>query len=255
MLRIGISSCFFHADPLRPVFKGKTLLYLVEDVSRWLLNQNVLAYMIPTLPESSSLTLKTIVQDLDGLILQGGADVSPTSYGETPEKPEWSGDATRDKYETGLVKEFVSQNKPVFGICRGLQLLNVAFGGTLHQDIQTHVKGSLQHRNWEIYDQNFHEVEIVADSGLSKLFPNIKKAKVNSVHRQAIKTLAPGFKAEALSEGDQLIEAIRKEGPNYVMAVQWHPEFQDPKDKSILSTHPLLTEFLKVAEKRKKKNA
>jgi putative glutamine amidotransferase len=252
MLRIGVSSCFMHADPKRAIFKGKTLLYLVEDVAHWLLPHGVLAYLIPSLPSTSKVPLAKMVGDLDGLVLQGGADVAPQTYGETPLKPEWSGDPVRDRYEIELVNEFVAQGKPVLGLCRGLQLLNVAYGGTLFQDIQTQVAQSFNHRDWEIYDQNFHEIEIDKGSWLSKLYGGITHAKINSVHHQAVKDLGKGLVAEAHSHHDRIVEAIRAEGGDYVVGVQWHPEFQDPKDKTLLDTQPLLNDFLEQAKKRKK---
>jgi putative glutamine amidotransferase len=250
-LRIGVASCFFHADPQRPIFKGKTLLYLVENVGHWLLNEGVLTYTIPTLPKSSTLSLTQVIDDLDGLVLQGGSDVAPQSYGETPLKPEWSGDAVRDRYEIEMVQGFRSQGKPVLGLCRGLQLLNVAFGGTLIQDIATQIPGALTHRNWEIYDQNFHDIDIVPDSGLGRLHAGVTRAQVNSVHHQAIKQLGAGLRVEATSVGDGIIEAIRSTDDDYVVGVQWHPEFQNDGDKSLLSTKPLLKEFLAHAQKRK----
>lgn len=252
MLRIGVSSCFYHADPQRPIFKGKTLLYMVEDVAHWLLPRGVLPYLIPSLPATSKIPLARMVSDLDGLVLQGGADVAPQTYGETPLRPEWGGDAVRDRYEIELVNEFVAQGKPVLGLCRGLQLLNVAYGGSLYQDIKSQVAGSLDHRDWEIYDQNFHDIEIDKGGWLSNLYGGITKAKINSVHHQAIKDLGKGLVAEAHSHSDRIVEAIRADGPDYVIGVQWHPEFQDPKDKSLLDTGPLLVDFLEQAKKRKK---
>ena len=251
MLRIGVSSCFMHADPQRAIFKGKTLLYLVQDVSDWLLGKGLCPYVIPTLPSFSALALKDIVNDLDGLVLQGGADLAPESYGEKPMKPEWSGDAIRDRYEIALVREFRAQKKPVFGICRGLQLLNVAYEGTLYQDIKTQVPGALSHREWEVYENHFHEVEILPGTRLAGLYPGVKTAKINSVHHQAIKDLGRGLRAEAKSTPDGLVEVIRSEGAEYVVGVQWHPEFQDRKDASLLPTAPLLDEFISEAKKRK----
>jgi putative glutamine amidotransferase len=251
MLKIGLSSCFFHADPQRPVFKGKTLLYLEQSLSHWLMSEGALAYLIPAVGKDSQVALRDYAWDLDGLVLQGGSDVSPTSYGEKPQRPEWSGDAVRDKYEIELAKEFMACNKPVLGICRGLQLINVAFGGTLHQDIETQVKGSRNHRNWEIYDQNFHEIEIEPQSKLAKLH-GVKTGKVNTVHHQAIKDLGKGLVVEARSAGDGIIEAIRGEDNEpYVYAVQWHPEFHDPSDKSLLDATPILRDFLLEAKRQR----
>lgn len=252
MLKIGVSSCFFHADPQRAIFKGKTLLYLVQDVGNWLLTQKVLPVLIPTLPNDSPMSLSEVVAELDGLVLQGGSDVAPESYGETPLKPEWAGDRRRDLYEMALVSEFVRQHKPVLGLCRGLQLLNVAFKGTLYQDIGTQLMTTTNHRNWDVYDQNLHEIEIAPNSGLQKLYPGVETVTINSVHHQAIKDLGPGFRAEAFSKSDRLIEAIRLEGAEYVVGVQWHPEFQSSQDSTLLSTKPLLNEFIAEAKKRKR---
>ena len=241
-LRIGISACFFHSDPKRPIFKGKTLQYLEQSMAHWVISEGVIAYMIPMPP--ACVSMRDWVLDLDGLVLQGGSDVSPKSYGQKALKPEWEGDYIRDQYEMELFHEFHAQKKPVLGICRGAQLINVACGGTVHQDIATHVPGSLTHRDWEIYDQNFHEINID-----SKIFPGVKVAKVNSIHHQGIEKLGKNLVVEATSEKDAIIEAVRGTEGSFVYAVQWHPEFQDPKDKSLLDCKPLLKAFLKEAVK------
>jgi putative glutamine amidotransferase len=241
--RIGISACFFHADPNRPIFKGKTLLYLEQSIAHWLASKNVLYYMIPNTPANSPIGLQDLADDLDALVLQGGSDVSPKCYGEEALKPEWNGDYVRDQYEIELVKLFALKGKPILGICRGLQLLNVAYGGTLFQDIETQVPNSLTHRNWSIYDQNFHTIDFVEGSHLQKRYGGLKRAKVNSVHHQAIKDLAKGFQVEARSEKDNIIEAVRHKGPGFISAVQWHPEFHDPRDSSVLDSSKILEDF------------
>ncbi|MGZ3697414.1 MAG: gamma-glutamyl-gamma-aminobutyrate hydrolase family protein [Bdellovibrionota bacterium] len=251
-MRIGISSCFFHADPQRAIFKGKTLLYLEQSLGHWVQSQGVMAYTIPTIPEGSALKIRDYVQDLDGLVLQGGSDVSPKSYGEQPLKAEWGGDFVRDQYEIALAQEFMTQKKPVLGVCRGLQLLNVAFGGTLVQDIGTQLETAVTHRNWDVYDQNFHSVVFTPGSIFNRLYPNRPFGKVNSIHHQAIKDLGKDLAVEARSEKDSMIEAIRWKGPSYVVAVQWHPEFHDPHDSSLLDSKPLLHDFLNEAKRRKK---
>jgi putative glutamine amidotransferase len=247
MLKIGISACFFHADPQRAVFKGKTLLYLEQSMGYWIMSEGALAYLIPSPAEGARVGLHELVHELDGLVLQGGSDVSPKSYGETPMRPEWAGDFIRDNYEIALVREFMDHGKPVLGICRGTQLLNVAFGGTLYQDITTQLPGSLVHRNWEIYDQNFHEMVFEKDSQLERLYPGQSRGKINSVHHQGIKALAKDLVIEARCPDDGIIEAVRHAGRTYCYGVQWHPEFHDSADKSLFDGQPILREFMRAA--------
>jgi putative glutamine amidotransferase len=150
----------------------------------------------------------------------------------------------RDRYESALVAEFRAQGKPVLGVCRGIQLLNVALGGSLYQDIPSQVPGSSVHRDWEVYEKKFHDVSFAPGARLERLYPGLRAGKVNSVHHQAVKRLAPGLAVEA-SSPDGLVEAFRAvEGP-YLYAVQWHPEFMDPADGSLLDGRPILEDFLK----------
>lgn len=251
-LKIGLSPCFFHADPQRPIFKGKTLTYLEQSLAQWVMSEGVLTYMIPFVEGGKSpVSIKDLVSELDGLVLQGGSDVSPQSYGEKPMKPEWNGDAIRDCYEMGLVREFMAQGKPVLGICRGAQLINVCFGGTLYQDIQTQLPQAKVHRDWQVYDQLFHDVVFEPGCGLAKLYPGIKKAKVNTVHHQGLKDIGKDLVVEARSEPDGIVEAVRLKGDSYVFAVQWHPEFHGD-NSTLMDGKPFLKEFLDEARKRKR---
>ncbi len=176
MLKIGISACFFHADPQRPIFKGMTLQYIEQNVAHWLMQRDVLALMVPS-PEGSTrrpgskATVEAYADGLDGLVLMGGADVCPATYGEMPLRPEWNGDRIRDDYEIALLKAFVALRKPVLGVCRGAQVINVALGGTLYQDLATQAPFALNHRNWAIYEDNCHATSIVPGSGLARLYP------------------------------------------------------------------------------------
>jgi putative glutamine amidotransferase len=253
-LKIGLSPRFLRNVPPALGFKGKTLQYLEQSIAHWLTTADALVFMIPSIEgggliRRGNIRIADYVAELDGLVLQGGADVSPLTYGETPLKPEWEGDRIRDMYEIDLLQEFVSAGKPVLGICRGLQLINVAFGGTLYQDITAQHGNPIDHHNPEAYDQHFHSVTFMAGSGLAKLYQNLGTVRVNSIHHQAVKTLGKDLVAEALSVGDAVIEAIRWKGVSYVVGIQWHPEFHDPADATLLDGNPLLLEFLAEAEK------
>ena len=248
-LRVGISACFFHADPQRKVFKGKTLLYIEQSLAHWLMSTGALAVMLPTTPSSGQ--MRTLLGWVDGLVLHGGADVSPTTYGETPLQPEWKGDALRDAYEIDLLHACMDMDKPVLGICRGSQLINVGLGGTLYQDITTQRRESRVHRDWEVYDMLHHPVHLVPGGFLSGLYPGLDLVRVNSVHHQAVKNLGRGLQVEANAD-DGVVEAVRwVDSRAYVLGLQWHPEYHDPNDPELLSSQPVLDNFLReVAQRR-----
>lgn len=248
-MKIAVSACFMHPDPTRAAFAKKTLHYVEQSVPHWLMAGGALPVMVPAPTDGSAygdITLDDYAGWLDGLVLHGGADVWPGSYGELPIDERWHGDKLRDAYETALLKAFVAAGKPVFGICRGLQLINVAFGGTLVQDIPTQRPAALQHRDAERYDHNFHQLELVPETRLSALLMGVRSYKINSVHHQCIKTLAHGFAVEARCPDDGTIEAIRGMGTDWIAAVQWHPEFHKP-EHGALDDAPLLQDFLAQA--------
>ena len=247
MLKIGLSACFLHPDPNRNLFKGKTLQFLEQSIAHWIMASGAMLYMIPAPHDNSPLKLKDYARALDGLVLQGGADISPTSYGETPMKPEWSGDKIRDDYEIALTHTFLKEHKPILGICRGVQLINVAMGGSLFQDISTQHPEAQTHRDAALYDQAFHEIEFVPNSGLAKIYPGLTKARINTVHHQAPKVIGKDLTIEAWSVPDRVPEALRWQGDGYMFGVQWHPEFQDPARKDLLDTQPILNEFMSAA--------
>jgi putative glutamine amidotransferase len=249
-LKIGISACFLHPDPTRTVFAKKTLQYIEQSMAHWVMSSGALPVMIPSPAGDTArgeVHFDDYAQWLDALVLHGGADVWPGSYGEAPLEQRWSGDRVRDEYEIALLRAFVDSGKPVLGVCRGMQLINVAFGGTLYQDIGTQRPEALVHRDADVYDHNFHQLEIVPDTRLQAIFADTRSCKINSIHHQGIKALAPGFVVEAQCPDDGMIEAIRHTGAAYVAAVQWHPEFHRP-ELGTLDDTPLLTDFLNAAQ-------
>lgn len=248
--KIGVSASFFHADPARPIFKGMTLQYIEQNVAHWLMQRDVLALMVPspdggTRRTGSRVTVDAYADALDGLLLMGGSDVCPATYGELPLRPEWNGDRIRDDYEIALLRAFVARGKAVLGVCRGAQVINVAQGGTLWQDLGTQVPHALNHRDWSLYERNCHATSLVAGSALAALYPSLRLVKTNSIHHQAIKDLGQELSVEAWSEPDHIIEAVRWTGASYLAGVQWHPEFHPQDDRSYIDDTPLLDDFLR----------
>ena len=128
--KVGISACFFHADPARPIFTGKTLQYVEQSIAHWVMATGALAVVIPSPAgdtQKGDVGLDHYAEWLDGLVLEGGSDLWPGSYGETPLRPEWTGDRIRDDYEIALLRAFVAARKPVLGVCRGMTLVASSF--------------------------------------------------------------------------------------------------------------------------------
>ena len=248
-LRIGISAAIFHEDRSRPVYNGKPLYYVERALARYVASDGALAYMVPgTLVADEAVAY---AEDLDGLVLSGGADLAPRHYGEAPVRPEWAGDAVRDRYELALARAVLDADKPVLGVCRGHQLLNVLLGGSLYQDVHTMVPGARLHRDPDIYDAHTHAIDIDPGSWLSRVYGGIVNATVPSVHHQAIKRCGDGVVVEARATHDGIIEAIRVEGAYWARGVQWHPEWGDPTDRALLDPRPLYRSFLEAARMRR----
>ena len=256
-LIVGISARIHHPIGLRRDLGGvytKTLHYLEQSVAHWVLAKDVLAVMIPAIEsegliQRSEMSLAAYAEYLDALVLQGGADVAPESYGETALHAEWAGDRVRDRYEIDLFNAFVAAGKPVIGICRGCQLINVALGGTLFQDIPTQVAQSISHRDTDLYERSLHDVNLVQGTRLAQMYPGVLQARINSIHHQAVKDLGRDLVVEALGVPDGIVEAIRWRGPSYVFGVQWHPEFMalGVREGTQLDGAPILSDFLATA--------
>jgi putative glutamine amidotransferase len=250
-LKIGVSARIFHPESGAKGLRSKTLQYLEESIAQWVMSRDVLVFMIPTVNNNgllhpSNIRLRDYAKHLDGLVLQGGADVSPKSYASVATRPEWSGDRARDMYELELLHEFVEAGKPVLGVCRGCQLINVAFGGTLYQDIASDVPTAIEHVS-DLYDSHYHVIHFPQGSTLGTLFPAKSEALVNSIHHQAVKDLGRDLVVEAVSGKDNIVEAIRYRKARFVMGLQWHPEFHRAGSAELLDCTPILDDFLRAA--------
>jgi len=167
--------------------------------------------------------IREMMSRVDGLLLPGGgSDVDPSLYGESPISEMGPVDEQRDKFEYALLSEAIAQQKPVFGICRGLQVINAFFGGTLYQDLPSQYAQPLcGHQRPDKKWEGVHAIEIARDSRLFSIL-NCDSCEVNSTHHQAVKEVAPGFRVVAKSP-DEVVEAIESETLP-ILAVQFHPE-------------------------------
>ena len=185
----------------------------------------------------------SIAEKLDGLLVPGGTDVSTFLYGEEAVPQVTTMRAADDKFEFAVVHKMAELGKPILGICRGEQVINVAFGGTLYQDIPSQRPSNICHKQSGPRNEPFHYANLEKDSHLYKIFETDRLA-VNTYHHQAVKDVAPNFKVAAKAN-DGIIEAIEHES-KYIIGVQWHPE-------CMVDVHPeykkLFNDFVKACSK------
>lgn len=239
---IGLTMDFSPGSDTRPIARGQDICYQPIAYLRYLQRDDCVAVQIGTPTDNGSVT--DLIERLDGLILTGGDDVDPAAYGETPLSDRWRCDAVRTRFETALVQEALRQQKPIFGICRGHQMLNVALGGTLIQDIPSQVEEALQHRSPNRPLWNHHSVEIAAGTMLYRILGQTS-LQVTTSHHQAVRQLGRTLALSAHSS-DGMVEAIEKSDQPFVLGVQWHPEGMAED----LSSRLLIAAFLKAARER-----
>ena len=185
-----------------------------------------------------------LLELIDGLILTGGADLDPARFGETDVHPKtYDILPDRDEAEIQLATGAIARDMPLLGICRGIQVLNVAMGGTLYQDVPDEFSAELGHRQHEHdipADEPGHLVTVVSGSLLERTYGG-NPIPVNSFHHQAVKDIAPGLIPTGLS-ADGLVEAIESTGHTFVLGVQWHPELMYARHVRHLSPFTRLVE-------------
>lgn len=250
-IKVGISAKFYSKAP---VFYGESdrhIQYLETSIAKWISKRGALPLMIPCETghaenEETTLDAVSFASELDALILQGGVDIHPSTYGHHSSKQKFNNfDLARDQYELCLIQEFIRQKKPIFGICRGLQLLNVHFGGTLVEDLES--TGYFKHFDKSLEEKLTHEIQIMPDSHLGHYYN--EKQFVSSIHHQGIEKLGGGLLVEATTN-DNLIEAFSKIDLNhFILAVQWHPEFHTTEE--LMKSDKMFEMFLNAAKNRK----
>ncbi len=187
------------------------------------------------LPISDPELASEYIASIDKLLLAGGQDVTPFLYNEEPHPKLGPTSIDRDTFEMALIKEAIKQNKPIFTICRGTQLLNVTLGGTLYQDLAQYPDWEVKHDMFPtVPDFGLHSITVKSESTLAPLFG--ERAQVNSYHHQAIKDLAESLVPIAWAQ-DGIIEAVESREKNTkILGVQWHPELthkNDSKEQSL----------------------
>lgn len=188
------------------------------DYSNSVINSGGIPVILPITDNFE--VIKEQVKYFDGLILSGGGDPDPNLYGE--DCLQELGDITpeRDTFELAILEEFLKTKKPILGICRGLQLMNIFYGGTLYQDIK-YVDTNIQHKQKWLADLPTHDINILENNILFEIFG--KKARTNSFHHQMIKDLGRELTSIATAN-DGVIEAIQNKNYPFFYGVQWHPE-------------------------------
>ena len=157
-----------------------------------------------------------------GLVLTGGEDVHPARYGQAPHPALGSVNTARDAIEFAALEAALKRGVPVLAICRGIQLLNVALGGTLYQDLPSQLGGDLLHEQEAPVGQGWHHATVKTGSGLEEIF-GARELFINSFHHQAIDRIAPGLEATVWAE-DGVVEGVEGKDHPWMYGVQWHPE-------------------------------
>jgi putative glutamine amidotransferase len=178
--------------------------------------------LIPLLSDLSGLT--ALLPRLDGLLLSGGADIQPRLYGEDPHPMLDRVDPTLDELELALVQWAIENDLPTLGICRGMQILNVALGGSLYQDLATMYPGSLRHASWDLpRNKTIHRISVKAGSRMEKIL-GVRELNANSLHHQGVKVLGRGVCITGYAE-DGVAELMEISEQRFMLAAECHPEY------------------------------
>ncbi len=227
---IGISTCFVdkgECDKRRTRGRMEQSLSILSlDYSESVLAAGGIPVAIPIVENPNY--IDEVLDKLDGLVLSGGGDIDPMHYGQSVKKGMGKVEMRRDHFELALFNGAIKRGIPVLGICRGIQLMNVYFGGSLYQDVDTYYETDIVHASSVMSKSDpVHRIDIKKGSLIHELYEK-EFIRVNSIHHQIIDRLGDGLEIAAESE-DGIIEAIQHTSIPGIFAVQWHPEMMIEK--------------------------
>ncbi len=220
---------------------------LNKSYSQAIISAGGLPVILPVISDET--IIKEYIKEIDGLLLTGGADPDPLIYGENPLPYTGYINPIRDSFELEIFKYAFQEKLSILGICKGIQIINIAMGGTLYQDLDSQREGVIKHNQEAPSWYPTHSVNIEADSYLNQIVKQ-ERIKVNSIHHQSIKDVSSKFLVSAKAE-DGVIEAIEIRKKRFVMGVQWHPETMW---KNSQENFNIFKEFVSQSEKGGLKN-
>ena len=217
-----------------------------QQYVRVLVAAGAVPWIIPLLKGDRD-TLRAIYDRLDAVFLPGGVDLHPSAYEEAPGPHCGRTDPDRDEIELTLTRWAMEDKKPLLAVCRGVQVMNVAAGGTVHQDLAMGLPGAIKHDYWPNQEGNtrdrlVHDVRVLPDTRLARLLQT-STLRVNSMHHQGINRVAAGLRPNAVAP-DGLIEGLESPNGHFMLGVQWHPEALAPRDPAM---HRLFEAFVEEA--------
>lgn len=223
-----------------PLIGVTTSVTVGKDLERAYVNSAYLAAVqaaggvpVPLPPQLDERSLSALAERLDCLLLTGGGDLDPVLFGEPPHPTLSEVAPARDRLEITLVQRFMDARRPILAICRGIQVLNVALGGNLYQDVGTDPGTEIQHQQPAPREQPTHEVKVAPESLLARVL-GTDALEVNSLHHQAVKALGRELRAVAFAP-DGIIEGVElddRDSSRFVLGVQWHPEELVARDQA-----------------------
>jgi putative glutamine amidotransferase len=225
-------------------FAGTERIYVSRDYIHCVQKAGGVPIILPLTEDLN--TLKRQIESIDALIISGGQDVHPQFYQEDVQEGMGPINLERDRYEIEVIRFALNLEMPILGICRGMQILNVACGGTLYQDLKRYFPGPTLNHSQELPKTEASHLIRISPNTLLYDILNTPTVPANSFHHQAIKELAEGFLPNAISE-DRVIEGMEKKEGSFALGVQWHPE-------AMVDSHPhMLNIFKKLIHKAMKK--